>query len=68
VPPGERVVVPSAVVASGDFASRALAPRLPRTQVPVRRPSPEGRVWRYLSYPVAAAMVICALVLIQGSA
>jgi hypothetical protein len=28
--------------------------------------SPEGRIWRYLNVPVAAAMVIGTLALIQG--
>ena len=41
--------------------------RLTRTQVPGRRFHPEGRAWRYLSVPVAAAAVIGVMALIQGS-
>jgi hypothetical protein len=41
--------------------------RLTRTQVPRRPFHPEGRAWRYLSVPVAAAAVIGAMTLIQGS-
>ena len=41
--------------------------RLTRTQVPGRPFHPEGRVWRYLSVPVAAAAVIGAMTFIQGS-
>jgi hypothetical protein len=37
-----------------------------RTQVSGRRFSPEGRAWRYLSVPVAAAAVVGAMALIQG--
>lgn len=37
-----------------------------RTQVSGRRFSPEGRAWRYLSIPVAAAAVVGAMALIQG--
>jgi hypothetical protein len=40
--------------------------RLTRTQVPGWPFHPEGRVWRYLSVPVAAAAVIGVMALIQG--
>jgi hypothetical protein len=41
--------------------------RLTRTQVPGWPFHPEGRAWRYLSVPVAAAAVIGVMALIQGS-
>ncbi len=41
--------------------------RLTGTQVPGRPFRFEGRAWRYLSLPIAAAAVIGALALIQGS-
>jgi hypothetical protein len=41
--------------------------RLTRTQVPGWPFHPEGRAWRYLSLPVAAAAVIGVMALIQGS-
>jgi hypothetical protein len=56
------------VLDAGVVAPGLLAPGLPvpRTQVSGRLFSPEARVWRYLSVPVAAAAVIGALRLIQG--
>lgn len=41
--------------------------RLTGTQVPGRPFGTEGRAWRYLSLPIAAAAVIGAMALIQGS-
>jgi hypothetical protein len=41
--------------------------RLTRIQVPGWPFHPEGRAWRYLSVPVAAAVVIGAMALLQGS-
>ena len=38
---------------------------LPHARAPGRLFNPEGRVWRYLSIPIAAALVVGALILIQ---
>lgn len=43
------------------------ASRLPRLQAPGWLSDPQSRVWRYLSIPIAAALVVVALILIQGS-
>ncbi|HYX77772.1 MAG TPA: hypothetical protein VE727_00295 [Solirubrobacterales bacterium] len=65
----------------GAFRSRATRPgrlaepppqpprpgELSRTKVPGWLSNPESRVWRYMSAPIAAAAVIIALLLIQGS-
>jgi hypothetical protein len=43
------------------------ASRLPRLHAPGWLSNPESHAWRYLSIPVAAAIVVVALILIQGS-
>jgi hypothetical protein len=52
-------------IASADSPRRRL--QLPRTAGMRRLSDPESHAWRYLSVPIAAAAVIVALVLIQGS-
>jgi hypothetical protein len=48
-------------------ASPPAAPTSPsRVGVPAWLSDPESRAWRYLSIPIAAAMVIGVLALIQG--
>ena len=56
------------VLDDGVVGPGVLAPGLPlpHTQAPPQLFSPEGRAWRYLSVPVAAAAVIGALILIQS--
>ena len=43
------------------------ASRLPRLHAPGWLSNPESHAWRYLSIPIAAAIVVLALILIQGS-